>query len=106
MPNIHVHVLYLFLEEDLPDVLQEVIHETKWYDLGLALRLPPPVLDEIKTSNHHIVSDCRRDMISRWLKCGSKIRPSWRVLCHALRSPMVGNVAMANRIARMHQIVQ
>ena len=78
--------------------------ENKWHDLGIVLRIPAPLLDEIN-SNHRQVSDCRKEMVRLWLRGRGKVSPSWRTLCHALRSSLVGNVALANKIAGVHQIM-
>ena len=85
-------------------MLEAVQYETKWYYLGIALKIPAPLLDEIEISHHRQVADCRREMIKKWLQQSGKAKPSWRTLCQALRSSLVGNIGLANRIAEKHQI--
>ena len=87
--------------DDYTAVLQAIRHETQWYELGLALKLLAPVLDEIKVSNRGNVCECREEMVKHWLKTE---HPSWRVLVCGLRDDLVANGSLANRIARAHQV--
>ena len=92
-------------DDDYQTVLEELGHETHWFELGLALRLRPSLLDEIKDTNRDKTADCRKDTIKEWLKNPKNTyRPSWRRLCTALREDMVGNKALANRIAKKYGI--
>ena len=96
---------YISDDDDYSTILDELGHETQWFELGLALRLKPSLLDEIKVTNREKVSDCRRDTIKEWLKNPRHTyTPTWRTLCTALRQDMVGNIALANRIARKYDL--
>lgn len=85
-------------------MLEAIRYETHWHDLGLALKLPAPLLDEIQSSYRGQITDCRKEMLKLWLTQRGSTRPSWRVLCQALRSTLVGNNSLANQIARKHYV--
>lgn len=90
-------------EKDLLSVLQVVRYESRWFELGLALGLVAPLLEDIRKSHKDDVSVCRRRMLEAWLSQQDNVQfPSWRTLCDALRSPVVGNNALANRIQRTY----
>ena len=86
------------------EVIDALGHETQWYDLGLALKLKPSLLDEIKGTCLGKIAECRKEMIKEWLKNSNPLYyPSWRRLCRALKEPIVSNNALANRIAHKYK---
>ena len=75
--------------------VQHVIWEGRmeWRTLGLELGLSPDTLKTISGNHAQSVNDCFCEMISEWLRSGS--RPSWEVLMSALKSPIVGLQGLA-----------
>lgn len=89
--------------DNLVDVLEAVQDETNWFDLGLVLRLAQPQLKEIRQNYRENVSDCRREMLSSWLRKEPKVtHPSWKTLTEALQTKLVGNSSLADIIAKAH----
>ena len=70
---------------------------TKWYDIGLELRVPVNTLDGIKLDgqfgNH---SDKLRETLKVWLKTATE--PSWQDVVGVLKSPVVGEPKLASDI--------
>ena len=90
-------------ERDFLKVLQVVRYESRWFELGLALGLIAPLLEDIRKTHKDDVSECRRGMLGAWLSQRDHAHiPSWKTLCDALRSPVVGNNGLANRIQRTY----
>ena len=71
------------LELELRDVIVALkdVAGTQWYDLGLQLRLSPPILDTI-AADHQTADDCKRVMLRKWLQ--SDPEASWERLAAAL----------------------
>ena len=69
----------------------------KWYDIGLALKVPVNTLDSIKLDvqfgNH---SDKLRETLKIWLKTATE--PSWQDVVGVLKSPVVGEPKLASDI--------
>lgn len=65
-----------------------------WKELGLALGLKQPTLEEI-AANNQTVSECKMDMLSQWLKWVDNCRPSWESLAGALRNRTVNHAPIA-----------
>jgi hypothetical protein len=65
---------------------------TKWYDLGLMLKVPVNSLDSIR-SQFEDKSEQLREMLKSWLK--STHKPSWVCLVNALRCRAVGEMKLA-----------
>ncbi|XP_019850106.1 PREDICTED: uncharacterized protein LOC109580939 [Amphimedon queenslandica] len=59
-------------------------------------------MDIVKKSHNHIVEECRKDIIQRWMMTND--HPSWRSLCLALCTISVGHPNLAKRIGEMHPI--
>ena len=75
---------------DLAKVLRAVYDaRTKWYNIGLELKIMPSDLDVIRFEYHDNPSECFRELLSRWLRRGDP-KPTWVVLAYALESPTVG----------------
>jgi hypothetical protein len=68
---------------------------TKWYNIGLALKIDPGTLDVIEGNNKDIDKQFRA-MLTTWLKMVDP-RPTWEALAEALRSPTVGYEHLAER---------
>ena len=87
---------------DLGDVRAAVFNAcTKWYDIGLALKVPVTKLDSVRANsqfdNH---SDKLREMLNVWLKTATK--PAWKDILDALKSPVVGEPTLASEIEAKH----
>ena len=101
-----MHTLFFLFsdDDDFQTVIKALGHETRWFDLGLALRLKPSLLDEIKANNRDKVSDCRQDTIKEWLKNPNQTyKPTWRTLCTSLAESCI-NKALSKRIAQKYNI--
>ena len=72
---------------------------TKWYDIGLALKVPVPTLDSIDSQfdNH---SDKLREALKVWLKTVTE--PSWQDIVDVLKSPVVSEPKLACDIKAKH----
>jgi len=80
--------------EDLSTVLNE-IHDarTKWYYIGIELKLDVSTLKAIE-SKYSDCKDCLREVIMVWLKAVQP-KPTWRSLVDALRRPVVDESKLA-----------
>ena len=91
--------------DDLVYVLEAVRDEHMWFELGLALGLVSPRLDEIKHSCTEL-GECRLRMLQAWLKMEQNVtHPSWREMVKALQSRSVNNNVLAMSIAHAHPCV-
>ena len=83
--------------DDLSTVLEE-LHEarTKWYCIGLKLKVPVDTLDSIKAQSDN-PSECLLQALKHWLKMVDP-KPTWQVLVDALRSHLVEEHQLANTI--------
>jgi hypothetical protein len=83
---------------NLGDVLEAVWEaRSKWYNIGLKLRISPGTLDSISKAANQNPDDCLTAVIKDWLKNG-KPKPSWEALAIALKSPMVGFAQLAEQL--------
>ena len=76
----------------------------RWKAFGLALGLPPDVLDRIDR-DHKKVDECLQAVLQEWVTTTETLRgpPSWQLLVDAVASPAGGNnQALAQQIARQH----
>ena len=93
--------------DDLFDIYSEFLPVVdQWKSIGLALRLPPTVLNTIDTK--HDVNTCLLEVLTQWLKQTYNVeqfgKPSWKLLVKALSDPAGGNdCALAQKIAQKHQ---
>ena len=86
----------LTIDHHLGVVREELFKtRTKWYDIGLALKVPVTTLDSIDSQfgNH---SDKLRETLKVWLKTATK--PSWQDIMGVLKSPVVGEPKLASDI--------
>lgn len=68
---------------------------TKWREVGLALALTPPQLNDIEENNQGI-----SDVFQIWEDL--EIRPfTWETLLSALRSPIVNEPELANELLKL-----
>ena len=91
----------LFIVED--DHFFEVLKAAsivKWENLGLALQLNSQKLQEISINNRGQVEECRKAMYRMWFRDATA---SWKNLCLALDSEIVGEGNLARIIAREHK---
>ncbi len=72
----------------------------KWENLGLALGLSSQKLEEISINNRGNVEECRKAMYRLWFRDGTA---TWKNLCLALDSQIVGEGNLARIIARDHK---
>jgi len=84
--------------DDLGDVLEEILtSSTKWYEIGLGLKIPVDKLDGIR-SQFRDCKGCLCEMLKEWLKGAARSRPTWGALVEALRSQMVGEPELADQL--------
>ena len=78
--------------------IQECVWDarTKWYNIGLKLKIDPKMLKVIEESNKDI-DNCFRAMLTTWLKTVDP-KPTLAALAEALRSPMVGYGYLAEQL--------
>ena len=82
--------------DDLCVVQEELyVARTRWYNLGLKLGLKPDVLDAIETQCSENPDKCFRETLKDYLKT---VTPSWRALVEALRSPIVNQPQLAEKV--------
>ena len=88
-------------DSDLQVILNELWDaRSKWYNIGLGLKMKPADLDVI--DEDHSDSDTKfRKMITKWLRRGQKC--TWAALCVALSVPSVGCSSLANEIQQKHK---
>ena len=82
----------------------DVVH--RWRGLGCALRLHPPVFNEIQHDNQ-CSEDCLRAVLTKWLQQNYNTDrfglPSWKLLVDAVAHRSGGNnPALARQIAANH----
>lgn len=73
--------------EDIQQVYSATFDfRSKWYDIGLALKIDATSLDAIWANNSHNVQDCLYSMLAVWLK-RSEPKPTWAELKRAMKYP-------------------
>ena len=88
--------------DDLGDVLEETLgSSTKWYRIGLRLKVPVAKLDGIR-KEFNDQQECLCEMLKEWLKSTAGTKPSWEVLVEALRSQTVGETQLADQLETNH----
>lgn len=88
--------------DDLGDVLEETLcSSTKWYKIGLRLRVPVPKLDGIR-SQFSDQEECLCEMLKEWLKGAAGTKPTWEVLIEALKSQTVREPRLAHQLEAKH----
>ena len=81
------------------DKLYNVHYEarTKWYNIGLHLRMNSHDLDAISIQHRDNPDDCLRELLSSWLRSQVSAKSTWTMLAIALRSPSVGFYQLSER---------
>ena len=99
-PFLHTHAshqVYMALTVDHLRIVRAELFKacTKWYDIGLELKVPVNILDSIEGQfgNH---SDKLRETLQIWLKTATE--PSWQDVVGVLKSPVVGEPKLASDI--------
>ena len=88
--------------DDLGDVLEETLcSSTKWYNIGLRLKVSVAKLDGIE-SQFSDQGKCMREVLKGWLKGTAGTKPAWGVLVEALRSQTVGESQLADQLEVKH----
>ena len=81
-------------KNDLLDQLADIQHE--WYEIGLALRIEQPVLENLATKNNSDMVNLDR-VIRSWMDTmNSDI--TWKMIINAVEGRIVKNRATANMI--------
>ena len=91
-----VHFIMALHIDHLGDVRAELFEaRTKWYDIGLALKVPVTTLDSIEGQSGN---DSKKllEALKVWLKTAKK--PSWHDVVDVLKSPIVGEPKLASDI--------
>ena len=88
--------------EDLQEVYKELFNaRTKWYNIGLELRINPTDLDVINMKFKDDPDTCLRESLSKWLKQGDS-KPMWATLVSALKCPTVGFNQLSEQVQKRH----
>ena len=76
------------------NTVRNEIHDarSKWYDIGLELKVPKSTLKSIE-SRYEDDKACLREVISVWLRAGDN--PTWESLVDALRTRVVDEPNLA-----------
>ena len=86
---------------DLATVLKELYEaRTKWYYIGLELKVPWVTLDSIKAQSDD-EQERLLEALKHWLKTVDP-KPTWQVLVDALRSCVVEENQLANSLEEKH----
>ena len=101
-PHTHTHQVYnMALNIDHLGDVQEELYEarTKWYDIGLALKVPVTTLDSIEGQSG---SDSKklREALKVWLKTATE--PTWQDVVDVLKRRVVGEPKLASDIEAKH----
>ena len=107
----YVYAMHFCSDEyDLNDVCQEIVSiKCNYYNLGVALGLPPGELDSIRAEYYHSIDQAFCAVLLVWLRqrydVGRHGRPTWWKLAEAVDSPSGGNNhALAMDIASRHPV--
>ena len=80
---------------DVKTALSDIVDE--WRDLGAVLGFSHSDVQAIERNNPRDVKNCLKEVVDKWFKSG---KPSWKVLCEALRHPLVKRIDIASKIER------
>ena len=73
---------------------------TKWYHIGVELRLSEGTLSAIRTQFSDL-TDCLTEMCTKWLKRIDP-PPTWDALANAVESPSVGEEYLAQQLRKTY----
>ena len=79
----------------LHQLLVNLNDAVEWFLLGIYLDIPESDLEKIKYENPCSVTDCKREMLSTWLRRNPQ--PTWAVIVTALSD--IGRRSLAYKIA-------
>ena len=74
---------------------------SKWFTLGIELKMSVNSLEAIKQKNKENPDDCLTEMLLEWLKQANP-KPTWSCIVSALREPTVGLEQLAESIENQH----
>ena len=84
-------------ESDLTDVYESVFcARARWYNIGLKLNLHTSDLQVLRGLSH---DDALREVLWYWLR-RTNPAPTWSKLIEALRSPIVGEYQLAEKLEK------
>ena len=81
-------------ESDTSDVLRATANESRWFMLGVELHVSHATLERIKL-DYRQAQECQYHMLHAWISSGNA---TWSKLIAALRSPVLGNLQLAQEI--------
>lgn len=88
-------------EDDLGEVLEQVFPaSSKWYNIGLGLRVKTSSLERIK-ARYDDPADCLREAIKEWLQTSCSPL-TWSNVSDALRKQVVRQDSLANKIEKLY----
>ena len=99
---------HIIADDDLHEVYHELVSiKARYYQLGIALGLPPGELEAIQQAHSHNVAQALTQVLLIWLRQRYNFekfgRPIWQKLREAVDSPSGGeNPALAEKIAEKH----
>ena len=86
--------------DDLDLLLEELLDvQTKWYHLGLQLKMRVDILDSIRSNRDQLL-----EMLKTWLTTADN--PSWKTLIDALRSRSVGASLLGDILKAKYCLVE
>ena len=94
-----MQLIFPFLFSDKMDLdlstVRNELHDvrTKWYDIGVELKLKIPTLKSIETRYNDDPKDCLREVITEWLKVVD--HQTWKPLVDALRTRVIDEPKLA-----------
>ena len=82
------------MDLDLSTV-RNALHDvrTKWFDIGVELKVKISTLKSIETKYHGDDKDCLREVITEWLKAND--HPTWKLLVNALKTRVIDEPRLA-----------
>ena len=84
-------------EDNMLDIVNKIYTtRSKWYYIGLQLKIPVYILDGINSEPTSVHLD---KMVQYWL-AQTNPRPTWRALANSLRKSTVGEGRLAEEIER------
>ena len=78
--------------------MSEVFQSVDWRVLGLLLGLTDDTLEHIQAENTS-PEQCQRSMVNVWISSGQSY---WSTLVEILRGPVLGEIELANTLAKKH----
>ncbi len=94
--HIHTHMHTDMCDDLLPLYDKLYPARTKWFDIGLNLKMICDNLNAINVLNSQNLDTCLREMLTKRLHSGGPF--SWRDVCDCLRSPTVDRKDVAEKI--------